>query len=64
MVEALAQPQHAGWQALCQKGQVIDAIREARELGLDLGAACDLVEAYRAQEGLLPRKARRWWFRS
>lgn len=58
----LDDPMHAQWQALCRGGQVVEAIKEARGLGLDLPQAYALINEFRQQEGLMPPKPKRWWW--
>ena len=58
----LDDPMHAKWQALCRDGQVVEAIKEARGLGLDFPQAYALINEFRQQEGLMPPKPRRWWW--
>lgn len=58
----LDDPMHTKWQALVLDGQVVEAVKEARTLGLDLPQAYALVNEFRTQEGLMPPKPRRWWW--
>lgn len=57
----LADPRHAKWQALVLDGQIVEGVREARDLGLDLPQALGLVNEFRAERGLLPKRRRWWW---
>lgn len=62
LLAPLEDPRHARWQSLVLDGQLFEGVKAARDLGLDLPQAMDLVNEFRAERGLLPRP-RRWWQR-
>lgn len=53
-------PRHAPWQGLCRQGQVVEAVKYLRGMGLDLPQAVDMANAFRKREGLMPAKRRNW----